>query len=249
MGWEWAIGGAAGLLSNYMQMEGQKDTNKVNKEIAQEQMQFQERMSNSAHQRQVADMRAAGLNPILSANSGGASSPTGASIASQNPVPDNMISGAVNSALATQQLEKVDTSIQTEKTTQQLQKDQAEREKASAAETRAREALNRENINSAKTKQIADLETANAAKARAQVDLQQKKNLSVRERREKAELPAIEVKGKIDEKMAPVDSILKRLYDAAGAFGSAKGFWRNGQSPKQKPREVIIDKNTGEVLR
>jgi len=69
----------------------------VSLKSAREQMAFQERMSNTAHQREIKDLYAAGLNPILSAKYGGASTPAGAGY--QQGIPDTTGYGkAANSA-------------------------------------------------------------------------------------------------------------------------------------------------------
>lgn len=57
---------------------GQVFANEQTAASAQRQMGFQERMSSTAYQRAMQDMREAGLNPILAAKVGGASSPAGA---------------------------------------------------------------------------------------------------------------------------------------------------------------------------
>lgn len=77
---------------------GQWLANKENSKQASKNRDFQERLSSTAHQREVEDLRAAGLNPILSANQG-ASTPPGA-----QPQIKNVAEGLSGTALAYKRL-------------------------------------------------------------------------------------------------------------------------------------------------
>lgn len=115
------ISAVAGLVGAGINYKSQQDTNSANRKLAsdanlfnaeeaQKNRDWQTEMANTAHQREVADLQAAGLNPVLSANGGMASGVSSVSNAnanvSRNVAPQvdfSGISSAVN-ALTTNML-------------------------------------------------------------------------------------------------------------------------------------------------
>lgn len=92
-------GPEAALLGAGLNFLGGSSANQVNQEIAADNRQFQLDSSNTAYQRAVADMKAAGLNPMLAYSQGGASTPSG-SVATV----ENALGPAVNTAYAGQRV-------------------------------------------------------------------------------------------------------------------------------------------------
>lgn len=91
------IGNASTGILGYM---GQREANEMNLQIARESMDFEERMSSTAHQRAVNDLREAGLNPVLAAAQP-ASTPQG-----KTATMENEMAAGINSAMSFMQIAK-----------------------------------------------------------------------------------------------------------------------------------------------
>ena len=265
------VSAGSNLLGGLMSSSAQGAANAANAQEAQKNRDFQERMSNTAHQREAADLEAAGLNRILSVGSG-ASAPSGgaATAQAQTGLAESLGRAGSSAAAALQlnkDLEQKDAGIALTAAQTGTQLKQQEVLGASARKANA-EAYDAEETMAANKNQLgsyyrykSDAATA-SARTQAEKALKEQKLLDDRFSTERSSLAAKKSEAQLDktnadfgQRAATYDNVMKRVDQAVGTASSAASIIKPGitirnmqNENKQLRRDHhIIDKKTGEI--
>lgn len=217
------IGGIASLFgqksANDANLRIAKETNKFNAKEAQLNRDFQERLSGTAYQRSMEDMKKAGLNPMLAYSQGGASTPSGATASGQSAHMDNVIAPAIATALEIRRVKKELDGLQS----------QTDLNSAIADTQRAQTQLNKTNAKvAAKNEQVIDAQLP-AIKAQSKFDAKQ-----------------AEINDKYIN-MDNIMRRTQQGMGIANSAKDLVNPFKFG-APPNRQTDTIIDKKTGEIL-
>lgn len=188
------IGG--GMDANSQNAEINSTNNSFNADQSAQNREFQERMSNTAYQRASADMKAAGLNPMLAYQQGGASQPSGSAASAASPIRmDDYTSRAVSSGVDAWNLKNQIRSVN------------------------ADVALKEANTITAKSEALKTANDARTAKANADVA-----ESYIETRKKQAEAEGR--KATWDSYAADYDALMSRISREAGAAASAGSLFK-----------------------